>query len=82
MATPARRVVELGHRLYFNRVVPVIGGLLSDADAYRYLPASVAYLPPTKDLLSGLWQAGFDGIERTLLGGGAAQLITATATSP
>ena len=34
-----------GHGVYFGKVVPRIGGLLSDAAAYRYLPKSVAYLP-------------------------------------
>lgn len=33
--------------LYFGRLVPIIGGLISQADAYAYLPASVrAFLTP------------------------------------
>ncbi len=41
-----------GHRIWFRRVVPLIGGLVSDAAAYRYLPRSTAYLPPTDELRS------------------------------
>src|SRR5579872_3941577 len=37
VATPSGRLMRAGHALYFERVVPRIGGLLSDASAYRYL---------------------------------------------
>ncbi len=42
---PDNRVVRAGHGLYFNRVVPLIGGTLSNKAAYSYLPKSMAYLP-------------------------------------
>jgi demethylmenaquinone methyltransferase/2-methoxy-6-polyprenyl-1,4-benzoquinol methylase len=70
--------MRTGHRVYFEKVVPRIGGLLSDGAAYRYLPRSVAYLPPTGDTLNRLRAAGFGTVERRLLSGGIAQLITAT----
>ena len=59
-------------------VVPVIGGLLSDPAAYRYLPRSVAYLPDPADMLAMLAGHGFERVERTLLSTGIAQLVTAT----
>jgi ubiquinone/menaquinone biosynthesis C-methylase UbiE len=61
-------------------VVPVIGGLLSDKSAYRYLPRSMAYLPPAPTVLAQLVAAGFAQPERRLLSGGITQLYTATAT--
>ena len=45
VAAPDNAVLRWGHGIYFGKVVPLIGGLLSDAAAYRYLPQSVAYLP-------------------------------------
>src|SRR5688572_29920570 len=45
VAEPPNAFLRWGHQLYFGKVVPRIGGLLSDASAYRYLPKSVAYLP-------------------------------------
>ncbi|MGI8752292.1 MAG: ubiquinone/menaquinone biosynthesis methyltransferase [Acidimicrobiales bacterium] len=78
VATPANPVIRTGHAAYFGHVVPRIGGLLSDGAAYRYLPRSVAYLPPVADLLDLVRDAGFDAVERRLLSGGIAQLITAT----
>ena len=59
-------------------MVPKIGGLLSNRSAYSYLPKSLAYLPPAPEMLARLEQAGFTSVQRVLLFGGAAQLITAT----
>ena len=78
VATPPNRVMRWGHGVYFGKVVPVIGGLISDASAYRYLPRSVAYLPDAETMHTMITEAGFLDIERRLLSGGIAQLITAT----
>ena len=78
VAEPPNRLLRFGHRIYFGRVVPFIGGLLSDPAAYRYLPKSVAYLPEPGVLLGQLTDAGFVDVERRLLSVGIAQLITAT----
>ena len=76
--SPANPVLRVGHSMYFGHVVPRIGSLLSDRDAYRYLPKSVAYLPPAETTLSLLRDAGFVDTRRQLLSGGITQLITAT----
>jgi demethylmenaquinone methyltransferase / 2-methoxy-6-polyprenyl-1,4-benzoquinol methylase len=78
VAEPRNRLLRWGHGIYFGKVVPVIGGLLSDPAAYRYLPRSVAYLPPPDRLLAMVEEAGFVDVSRTLLSTGIAQLITAT----
>ena len=78
MAEPPNRVLRFGHGVYFGRVVPLVGGLLSDPAAYRYLPRSVAYLPDPGLMLGQLAGAGFVDVERRLLSVGIAQLITAT----
>jgi demethylmenaquinone methyltransferase/2-methoxy-6-polyprenyl-1,4-benzoquinol methylase len=75
---PRAPLMRLGHRIWFSRVVPAIGALLSDADAYRYLPRSVAYLPSPEHLRAMLRAAGFRTVGRRSLGGGVAQLLTAT----
>jgi demethylmenaquinone methyltransferase/2-methoxy-6-polyprenyl-1,4-benzoquinol methylase len=78
VAEPKNPVLRTGHAVYFGKVVPKIGGLLSDASAYRYLPRSVAYLPEPAQMLAMLEGAGFDDVQRTLFSGGISQLITAT----
>lgn len=75
---PKGRVVRAGFSMWFNHVVPVIGGLLSDCDAYRYLPRSVAYLPAADELRAMVRAAGFSGVNRHVLSGGLSQLVTAT----
>ena len=81
VAEPDQALLRLGHRLYFNKVVPLVGGLLSDRAAYEYLPKSVAYLPPLEELLTRLRDSGFTNVERRLLRLGGAQLITGTRSS-
>jgi demethylmenaquinone methyltransferase/2-methoxy-6-polyprenyl-1,4-benzoquinol methylase len=78
VATPDNGVLRLGHGIYFGKVVPRIGGLLSDAAAYRYLPRSVAYLPEPPALVAQVEAAGFEGVSRTLLTVGASQLLVGT----
>jgi demethylmenaquinone methyltransferase/2-methoxy-6-polyprenyl-1,4-benzoquinol methylase len=78
VAEPRARVLRWGHGVYFGKVVPRIGGLFSDGAAYRYLPKSVAYLPPAAELLEMVRGVGFAAVERVELSGGIAQLIVAT----
>ena len=77
-AEPEGAFMRLGHRVYFRRIVPAIGGLLSDREAYSYLPRSTAYLPPPGEVLSMLREAGFRDERRRSLGGGVTQLVVAT----
>lgn len=77
-AEPANPVMRAGHALYFKRVVPLIGGALSDRDAYRYLPRSMAYLPSAADLVAMLETSGFADVRRVALAGGVAQLLVGT----
>lgn len=77
---PDNGLARIGHSLYFDRVVPLIGGVLSDGEAYRYLPRSMAYLPAADVLVAMLRAAGFDRAHRRALGAGAAQLLLGTRT--
>jgi len=82
VAEPPNPLLRWGHSVYFGRVVPLIGGLLSDPAAYRYLPKSVAYLPAPDEMLAMLAGAGFGNVKRALLSTGISQLITATRDNP
>ena len=84
---PSQPLLRFGHRIWFGKVVPFVGGLVAARSgaprerataAYRYLPASVAYLPPAPELLALLGAAGFTAVERHPLSGGIAQLLTGT----
>ncbi len=74
---PVNPVIRAGHSLYFDRVVPALGALLSDRAAYAYLPKSTQYLPAPSELLELLRRAGFERVEKRGFLLGAVQLITA-----
>jgi demethylmenaquinone methyltransferase/2-methoxy-6-polyprenyl-1,4-benzoquinol methylase len=75
---PESRVLKLGHSVYFRKVVPLVGGALSERSAYQYLPRSLAYLPPGPEILAMLRDAGFPDAERLALSGGITQLLAGT----
>lgn len=78
VAEPERRFLRWGHGVYFGRVVPFVGGLVSDKDAYQYLPQSVVYLPESDEMCAMLGRAGFVDVEHFRLTGGISQLLLAT----
>ncbi len=78
VSRPDNGVLRWGHGVYFNKVVPLVGGLLSDSSAYAYLPRSASYLPEPDALVEMLVDAGFVDVERVQLSTGITQLLTAT----
>ncbi len=78
VSQPANPLLRWGHEIYFGKIVPLIGGLLSDRDAYQYLPRSVAYLPDHRVMCSMLSSHGFVAVHRDALSLGITQLLTAT----
>lgn len=73
---PSWGPIRAAHSLYFDHVVPMVGGLISDRAAYRYLPQSTAYLPPPDELKAMISAAGFLEVERESLFLGSAQILT------
>jgi demethylmenaquinone methyltransferase / 2-methoxy-6-polyprenyl-1,4-benzoquinol methylase len=78
VAEPRGGLWRLGFRLWFRRVVPFIGSLLSDRDAYHYLPASTAYLPDAEEIAAMLNRAGFSAVNHRRIMGGLSQQFLAT----
>ena len=59
-STPPSRIINAGYQLYFNKILPAIGGLISGhRTAYRYLPQSVANFPSVTELARKMTDAGF-----------------------
>jgi demethylmenaquinone methyltransferase / 2-methoxy-6-polyprenyl-1,4-benzoquinol methylase len=78
VAEPEWEPAHTVHEIYFRHLVPWLGALLSDREAYSYLPASTALLPSPSTLRSLAESAGLGGWHRQMLSFGAAQLVTAT----
>jgi demethylmenaquinone methyltransferase/2-methoxy-6-polyprenyl-1,4-benzoquinol methylase len=76
--TQPRGALRPFFRLWFDRLVPLLGRVLPGGVAYAYLPASVRRFPGPEDLAAALERAGFGGISWRLFGGGIVALHTAT----
>lgn len=58
--TPRSRIIRAGYHLYFHRVLPFIGGVISGhRTAYAYLPKSVANFPEEAELARRMTDAGY-----------------------
>lgn len=77
VSAPENRLLKFGYDIHFNRIVPFIGGLLSDRSAYGYLPRSVSYLPERSEMLGMMREGGLRNPEHRQLTLGIAQLLTA-----
>ena len=65
-------IFKFGFDLYFNRVVPLVGGLVGGSrSAYRYLPNSLRNFPNAEGLAERFRTAGFRDVRFIKLGGGA-----------
>lgn len=78
VGVPRNPLIRWGNSIYFGKVVPKIGAVLSDGAAYRYLPKSVAYLPEPDAMTAMLRRTGFVDARHELLSGGLTQLLTGT----
>ncbi len=65
------------YRVWFERVVPVLGRPLAGGSAYTYLPASVRRFPGKNDLVKVIESAGFHDVAYRTFAGGIVALHTA-----
>jgi demethylmenaquinone methyltransferase / 2-methoxy-6-polyprenyl-1,4-benzoquinol methylase len=73
ITTPTGRLAPF-YRVWFDRVVPLLGKVLPGGDAYTYLPASVRRFPPPDELSSLLERTGFGAVRYRLFAGGIVAL--------
>jgi demethylmenaquinone methyltransferase/2-methoxy-6-polyprenyl-1,4-benzoquinol methylase len=70
ITTPTRPPLSTFFELWFDRLVPALGRLAGDADAYSYLPSSVRRFPPPDELAGVMWGCGLRSIRYVLTAGG------------
>lgn len=64
LSLPSNRFIRSCYLLYFQKVLPFIGGLLSgDRGAYEYLRTSVLRFPAPEKFITMLKSVGFDKVE-------------------
>jgi demethylmenaquinone methyltransferase/2-methoxy-6-polyprenyl-1,4-benzoquinol methylase len=70
ITTPQRPPLSTFFSLWFDRLVPLIGKVAGDSDAYDYLPNSVKRFPEPSGLAAALQRAGLEQIRWVLTAGG------------
>jgi demethylmenaquinone methyltransferase/2-methoxy-6-polyprenyl-1,4-benzoquinol methylase len=68
---PRRPPLSWFFRLWFDRLVPVLGRVAGDPDAYSYLPSSVRRFPSPEALAALLHRLGLEDVRWVVTGGGA-----------
>jgi demethylmenaquinone methyltransferase/2-methoxy-6-polyprenyl-1,4-benzoquinol methylase len=77
ITTPTRPPLSGFYRLWFDRVVPLIGKLAGDSQAYEYLPNSVKRFPAPAELAARMDLCGLD-VRYILTAGGIIALHVGT----
>ena len=78
---PQRPPLSTFFALWFDRLVPVLGTLAGDREAYSYLPQSVKHFPSPQGLAELMDRAGLEGIRYTVLAGGIIAIHSGTRAS-
>ena len=78
ITTPERPPLSWFFRLWFDRLVPALGRLAGDHDAYSYLPSSVRRFPGPPALAAALGGAGLGRVRWLVTAGGIIAMHSAT----
>jgi demethylmenaquinone methyltransferase / 2-methoxy-6-polyprenyl-1,4-benzoquinol methylase len=70
ITTPTRPPLSNFFRIWFDRIVPALGRVAGDSDAYNYLPNSVKRFPPADALAAQMDAVGLSPVRYVLTAGG------------
>jgi demethylmenaquinone methyltransferase / 2-methoxy-6-polyprenyl-1,4-benzoquinol methylase len=70
ITTPQRPPLSWFFALWFDRVVPLLGRLAADSDAYTYLPSSVKRFPDGRTLAATMDRCGLRSVRWVVTAGG------------
>ena len=78
LSVPSNAFIRWCYKLYFLKILPAIGGMISgNRGAYEYLPASVLRFPGPDKFIPMLKSAGFAQVEHTPLTLGICRMYVA-----
>jgi demethylmenaquinone methyltransferase/2-methoxy-6-polyprenyl-1,4-benzoquinol methylase len=78
ITTPQRPPLSTFFSIWFDRMVPALGKLAGDPDAYAYLPSSVKRFPAPEALAGRMAAAGLTDVRWILTAGGIIALHVGT----
>ena len=82
LTTPERPPLSWFFRMWFDRIVPALGRVAGDPDAYSYLPSSVQRFPGPRALAAELAAVGLAEVRFILTAGGIVALHSGTVPDP
>jgi demethylmenaquinone methyltransferase/2-methoxy-6-polyprenyl-1,4-benzoquinol methylase len=78
ITTPQRPPLSWFFNVWFDHIVPLIGRVAGDPDAYEYLPNSVKRFPGPRDLAARMAAAGMTDLRWILTAGGIIAIHSGT----
>jgi demethylmenaquinone methyltransferase/2-methoxy-6-polyprenyl-1,4-benzoquinol methylase len=81
ITTPQKPPLSSFFNVWFDHVVPLIGRVAGDPDAYEYLPNSVKRFPGPRDLGGRMVAAGMNDVRWILTAGGIIAIHSGTVTT-
>src|SRR5215210_5325088 len=78
ITTPTQPPLSTFFSIWFDRLVPALGRLAADAEAYTYLPKSVKRFPAPEALGAAMARAGLEDVRWILTAGGIIALHSGT----
>ncbi|HEY3020462.1 MAG TPA: class I SAM-dependent methyltransferase [Solirubrobacteraceae bacterium] len=70
ITTPTRPPLSAFYRVWFDHVVPALGRLAGESQAYSYLPSSVRRFPGPAELAAAMERAGLERLRWIITAGG------------
>ena len=81
ITNPQKPPLSTFFRIWFDSIVPLLGKVAGDPDAYEYLPNSVKRFPGPRDLAGKMVAAGMTDVRWILTAGGIIAIHSGTVTS-
>jgi demethylmenaquinone methyltransferase/2-methoxy-6-polyprenyl-1,4-benzoquinol methylase len=82
ITTPKRPPLSWFFRLWFDRIVPLLGKAAGDPDAYVYLPSSVRRFPDARGLAAAMTAVGLVHVRWLVTAGGIIAVHAGTVEAP
>jgi len=81
-SNPQSKIFKALYNFYFLKILPLVGGLISNFSAYKYLPDSVLEFPSREEFKKIMAEAGFKTITHKDLTFGIATVYTGEKSAP
>ena len=82
ITTPERGPLSYFLELWFEAIVPALGRLAGDSQAYSYLPSSVRRFPPAAKLAEAMWGSGLRDVRWIQTAGGIIAIHVGIVSAP